>query len=88
MHVLIEQVDASVEPEEVVELRHEVAGDGPSSLLSAESSRRQLGASAGALTTGDGCWASILRRGPLRETVGERVLTTWREACMCVYLCR
>lgn len=29
MHVLIKRVDAAIEPEEVVELRHEVASDGP-----------------------------------------------------------
>jgi hypothetical protein len=34
VHVLIEHVDAAVEPEEVVELGHEVAGDGAGRFVS------------------------------------------------------
>lgn len=39
MHSLVEQVDAAVEPEEVVELGHEVAGNSAAGVVSATAMR-------------------------------------------------
>lgn len=68
VHVPVEHVNATVEAKQVVELGHEIEGDGPGRQLVSGMGPKEGGGGEGALrarTTGDGCWASSLGRGGL-----------------------